>query len=203
MSSFSLLFFHHTETCMYSFLMPFRSTFPGEILEYITIGQVLLSCGMICGYILFPTSHDNVELSLNLLYTNSFTLIIGALLSNKIYFQCLYNPLIACLNTFAKCFKARSLLSMIPCLKKDLGAMRGVPNSKYFQYSASPCLVPMTNSNLEFCWCQMDLLRSPVTLLDGSFGGLAGSLGVIFKISSSSTITVSTKAISIAFSSIA
>lgn len=109
----------------------------------------------------------------------------------------------ACLKTFAKCFNARSLLSIIPCLKKDLGAIRGVPNSKYFQYSASPCLVPMTNSNLEFCWCQMDLLRSPVTFLLGSFGGLAGSLGVIFKISSSSTNTVSTKAISIAFSTIA
>lgn len=107
----------------------------------------------------------------------------------------------ACLNTFAKCFNALSLLSSIPCLKNDLGAILGVPNSKYFQYSASPCLVPMTNSNFEFCWWPIDLLRSHVTLLVGSTGGLAGSLGVIFKISSSTINTVSIKDASIALSS--
>ena len=150
--SFSLIFFHHTDTWMYSFLMPFVSIFPGEILEYITIGQVLLSCGITCGYILFPTSHVNVAFDCNVSYTNCFTLIILALLQNKVYFQCLYRPLSACLNLFAKFFKTNSLLSMIPCLKKDLGAMRGAPNSKYFQYSASPCLVPILNSNCPTCW---------------------------------------------------
>lgn len=89
---------------------------------------------------------------------------------------------------------------MIPFLKNDLGAMFGVPYSKNFQYSASHCFVPILNSNLEICWYQMDLLRFPVTLLDGSFGILAGSLGVIFKISCSKSWTLSTKAISTAFS---
>lgn len=78
--SFSTICFHHTETWKYSFLMPLRSIFPGEILEYITIGHTLLSCGMICGNILFPTSDDNVASACNLLYTNCFTLIIVSII---------------------------------------------------------------------------------------------------------------------------
>ena len=200
--SFSLTDFHHTETWKYSFLMPFMSTFHGEILEYITTGHFTFSCGITCGNILSPTFHVNVAFAVNLLYTNSFTLIILSLLQNKIYFQCLYE-FKACANLFSKFFKTSCLLSMIPCLKNDLGSMRGVPNSRNFAYSASPCFVPITYSNFDISWYQIDLFKFPVTFLDGSFGGLFGSLGVIFMISFVKSCTLSTKAIPIALSTFA
>lgn len=99
-----------------------------------------------------------------------------------------------CASLNQKFFNTLSLLSTMPFLKNDLGAILGVPNSKYFQYSASHCFVPILYSNSHTCWKSMDLLRFPVTFTDGSSGNLAGSLGVMAMISLVSIMTLSNKA---------
>ena len=109
-----------------------------------------------------------------------------------------YFPLITRLNILEKCTSTSSLLSINHFLKNDLGAMCAVPNSKNFPYSASHCFVPMINSNSPTCWKSMDLLRSPVTRILRSFGGLAGSRGVISMILSCNKRTLSSKASRIA-----